>query len=222
MLRMLRVRRLAQIILIPTAAASAAAGQSTPTRTGPRPLLPRAQEVLLARSAAPASISATARVLVLTDTGFVVADSGKNGVTCVVHRSWPGSVEPHCYDAEGAESVLPIEMFRTVQRHRGRSEAEIDREIADRLASGTYRVPSRPAMTYMMSSAQVLYDDSGKHVGKWRPHLMIYYPYLTAASMGFGAAPDMKVGMVSQQGTPQSCLILIMPGFVDPTAVAAQ
>ena len=214
--------RVAQIILVTSSAASAAAAQSTATRAGPRPLLPPAQEILLARSAAPASISAGARVLVLTDTGFVVADSGKSAVTCVVNRSWPQSVEPHCYDAEAAVSVLPIELFRTVQRHRGRSEAEIERDIADRLASGTYRVPVRPAMTYMMSSAQVLYDDGGKHVGKWRPHLMIYYPYLTGAAFGLSAAPDMRVGMVSEQGTPTSCLILIMQGFVDPAPVATR
>jgi hypothetical protein len=213
--------RAAQIILVGSAISSAAA-QTSAARAGARPLLPPAQEIPLARSAAPASISAGARVLVLTDTGFVVADSGKNGVTCVVHRSWPGSIEPHCYDAEGARTVLPIEMHRTMQRHRGRPEAEIDREIADGIASGKYRHPTRPAMTYMMSSAQVLYDDDGKHVGRWRPHLMIYYPYLSGTALGLGATPDMRVGMVSGEGTPGSCLILIMPGFVDPTPTAAR
>ena len=38
--------------------------------------------------------------------------------------------------------------------------------------------------------------------------------------LGLGAAPDMRVGMVSQEGTPSSCLILVMPGFVDPTPMA--
>jgi hypothetical protein len=77
-------------------------------------------------------------------------------------------------------------------------------------------------MTYMMSSAQVLYDDDGKHVGRWRPHLMIYYPYLSGTALGLAATPDMRVGMVSEEGTPGSCLILIMPGFVDPTPTAAR
>jgi hypothetical protein len=211
--------RAAQIILLGSAISSAAA-QTAPSRAGARPLLPPAQEILLARSAAPASISSGARVLVLDDTGFVVADSGATAVTCLVHRSWPGSIEPHCYDAEGSRTVLPMEMHRTVQRHRGRSEAEIDRQIADGIATGKYRYPTRPAMTYMMSSAQVLYDDDGRHVGRWRPHLMIYYPYLSGAALGLGTAPDMRVGMVSQEGTPSSCLILVMPGFVDPTPMA--
>lgn len=51
--------------------------------------------------------------LALTDSGFVVADSGASGVTCVVNRSWPQSLEPHCYDEEGAASVLPMELRRT-------------------------------------------------------------------------------------------------------------
>jgi hypothetical protein len=189
-----------------------------PTRTGPRQLLPRDYEITLARSAAPPSVSARARVLVFTDAGFVVADSGSNGVTCVVDRSWPQSLEPHCYDAEGAASVLPQNLRRTELAHRGKGEDEIDRETAGALATGRFRMPRRPALTYMMSAGQVLYDDDGRRVGAWRPHLMVYYPYLTNAELGLASRPDMQVGMVSDEGTPRASLVIVMPTFVPAPA----
>jgi hypothetical protein len=184
------------------------------TRAGPRQLLPREYEIALARSAAPPSVSARARVLAFTDSGFVVADSGANGVTCVVDRSWPQALEPHCYDAEGAASVLPQNLRRTELAHRGKPGDEIDREIAAGLAAGRLRMPRRPALTYMMSAGQVLYDDDGRRVGVWRPHLMVYYPYLTNAELGLASRPDMQVGMVSDEGTPRASLIIVMSTFV--------
>ena len=176
--------------------------------------MPRDAEIVLARSAAPASVSGKARVLVFTDSGFVVADPGSNGVTCHVNRSWPTSLEPHCFDSEAAETILPIEIARTMLYHRGHSEADADREVADALASGRFRLPRRPAMSYMMSEGQVLVDDDGRMVGRWRPHIMIYYPYLKSADVGFGPTPDMKVGMVSESGRATSNLTIVMPQFI--------
>ena len=208
-------------ILVLVAAADVWAQSAGSGRAGRRRLLPLAEEVALARSAAPPSVSAEARVLVLGDSGFVVADSGKSGVTCIVNRSWPESIEPHCYDEEGARSVLPMALRRTELRHLGASTEAIAREIAEGLAAGRYRLPARPALTYMMSGGQVLYDDEGKRVGRWRPHLMIFYPYLTNASLGLSSRPDMRVGMVSDEGRPESTLVLIMPAFVEPTTTAS-
>ena len=66
-----------------------------PGRVGPRKTLPRAEEIALARSAAPASVSDSASVWVFTDTGYVLAERGSNGNACYVSRSWPTSIEPH-------------------------------------------------------------------------------------------------------------------------------
>jgi hypothetical protein len=188
--------------------------QTAPTRSGTRPLLPRATEILLARSAAPASVSAQASVMVFTDTGFVLAQTGSNGVTCIVNRSWPASLEPHCYDEEGSRTILPIEMRRTLLYHQGRSEAEVDADVGHALAIGTLRLPQRPAVTYMMSAGQQLVGDDGKPAGNWRPHVMVYYPYLTNRAAGFAATPDMAVGMVADEGGPLTSLMFVMPQFV--------
>jgi len=199
-------------------AVPANAQTSTPSRSGRRLLIPREYETALARSAAPASVSAKARVLVFTDSGFVVADSGSNGVTCVVNRSWPQSLEPHCFDAEGAASIMPQELRRAELGHRGIPDAEVDREIAAGLAAGRFRMPRRPALTYMMSAGQVLYDDGGRRVGSWRPHLMLYYPYLTNADLGLASRPDMRIGSVFQEGTPGASLVIVMHDFVPAPA----
>lgn len=168
----------------------------------------------MARSAAPAQVSRDATVLVLTERGFEVGDSGSNGVTCVVNRSQPESLEPHCFDAEGSATVLPIELRRTELLREGKTAEEIDREIGGGLLSGKYRLPRRPAMSYMMSSGQVLYDDDGKRVGKWQPHLMIYYPNLTQADLG--GSPSLDAALVVDPGRPLSNIMVVVKEFVDP------
>ena len=51
-------------------------------------LMERNAEILLARSAAPDSISSDATILVLGRQGYETAVRGKNGFVCMVERSW--------------------------------------------------------------------------------------------------------------------------------------
>lgn len=183
-----------------------------PRRAGQRPLLPRAEEIALARSAAPASISDSASVYVLTDTGYVLAERGSNGAACYVSRSWPGSIEPHCFDAEGAASIMRIHMREVELLHRGMTPDEAEREIAPQIHAGKYRLPQRPALSWMFSAEQKLISDTGQPAGRWQPHIMIYYPYLPALSTT--GAPDFRVGMVSGAGTAQSSIIITVQDFV--------
>lgn len=195
-------------------------GQSSaPSRTGPRPLLDRAREIAMARSAAPAHVSDSAAVYVLADSAYVEAVPGSNGVACYVSRSWPGSLEPHCFDEEGAATVMRIQMRRTELLHRGASDGEADRRIGADLAAGRLRLPRRPAMSYMMSAVQVLINDAGVPAGRWQPHLMIYYPYLSQTDLGLGL-PDPKTAMVAGPGTATSSIMVVMREFVEPVPAA--
>ncbi len=187
-----------------------------PGQSGPRKLLPRAEEIALARSAAPADVSKGATVWVFTDSGYVVAEKGTNGVACYVSRSWVESIEPHCFDSEGAATILPIEMRTVELRHRGASPDQVEREIAASLSSGRFRTPRRPALSWMLSGAQQLVNDDGTPVGQWRPHVMIYYPYLTAAELGLGPTPDLKGAVLVDGGTPTSNLMIVTREFVQP------
>ena len=104
------------LVGLPTAGQSAGAG-----RAGPRIMLPHDREVALARSAAPAEVSSDATVMVFTEQGFAVARKGSNGVTCLVSRTWPESLEPICYDAEAAATIMPIEIRQVELLRQGRS-----------------------------------------------------------------------------------------------------
>lgn len=202
------------LILMATVGGGQAVAQSVAAgRTGPRTLLLREREIALARTAAPPAVSRDATVMVLTERGFEVAVKGTSGVTCVVNRSHPQSLEPHCFDAEGSATVLPMELRRTELLRDGKSNEEIDREIAAGLLSGQYRLPRRPAMSYMMSSEQVLYDDDGRKVGKWEPHLMIYYPNLTSADLGLGGTPSTQAALVVDEGKAVSNIMIVVKEF---------
>ena len=205
------------LILMATVGGGQVMAQSVAAgRTGPRTLLPREREIALARTAAPAAVSRDATVMVLTERGFEVAVKGTSGVTCVVNRSHPLSLEPHCFDAEASATVLPMELRRTELLREGKSNEEIDREIAAGLLSGKYRLPRRPAMSYMMSSEQVLYNDEGQKVGKWEPHLMIFYPHLTYADLGLGGTPSTQAALVVDEGKAVSNIMIVVKEFAGP------
>jgi hypothetical protein len=210
------IRSCAVVVLLALGAAPLLAQAATAGRAGPRIMLPRDREIALARSAAPADVSRDATVMVLTERGFEIVEKGTNGVTCVVNRSQPQSLEPHCFDAEGSATVLPIELRRTELLREGKSSAEIDREIGEGLLSGKYRLPRRPAMSYMMSSGQVLFNDEGKRVGRWRPHLMIFYPNLTSGDLGLGGTPSPEAAVVVDPGMPLSNIMVVVKDFVEP------
>ena len=204
------------LILMATVGGPATAQSVAVGRAGPRPLLPRDREIALARTAAPVAVSRDATVMVLTERGFEVAVKGTSGVTCVVNRSHPQSLEPHCFDAEGSATVLQMELRRTELLREGKSTEEIDREIATGLLSGKYRLPRRPAMSYMMSSEQVLYNDEGRKVGKWQPHLMIFYPHLTSADLGLGGTPSTQAALVVDEGKAVSNIMIVVKDFAGP------
>ena len=183
---------------------------------GQRVVLPRDQEIALARSAAPPAFARNARVWVFTGTRYVVGEAGTSGVACYVGRSWPESLEPHCFDPEGAATILPIEIRRVELRTAGKDSAEVDRDIAAALAAGRFRLPRRPALSYMLSSGQRLISDDGKPVGSWRPHIMIYYPYLVASDVGLEGDPDLRGAVLVDAGRPTASLMIVVPKFIDP------
>jgi hypothetical protein len=205
------------LLLLLTSAFSGLEGQETGAGTaGTRAVLPRDEEIALARSAAPPAFGRNARVMVFTGTSYIVAEAGTSGVACYVGRSWPESLEPHCFDPEGAETILPIEIRRVELRAAGKDSAEVDRDIAAGLATGRFRLPRRPALSYMLSSGQRLISDDGKPVGSWRPHIMIYYPYLTAADVALEGDPDLRGAVLVDAGRPTANLMIVVPKFIDP------
>lgn len=183
-----------------------------PAQTSGQPV----DEVRLARSAAPAHVSDDATVMVLKNGRYLIAAEGSNEVTCIVARSRPGSLEPICYDAEASRTILPIEIRRVELRLAGTSDEEIDRIVSLEIGGGQLKLPVRPALSYMMSSGQILVSDEGRNVGPWLPHLMLYIPYITGADLGLYGPPSMTAAAVFDEGLPTAHVVIAVREFVDP------
>jgi hypothetical protein len=173
-------------------AASAATAYAAMAPVGDYLMADRAEEIALARSAAPAAISGDAEVLVLGPHGYATAAPGKNGFVCLVQRSWfsgladgefwnPKERSPICFNRQGARSVLPLFLKRTEWALAGVSRDEMVARTKAGLAVGQFSAPEVGALTYMMSKDGYLNDDAH---GPWHPHLMFFLPRMAAADWG--------------------------------------
>ncbi len=149
------------------------------------------EEISLARSAAPASISGEAEVLTLGSHGYETAVKGKNGFVCLVQRSWAAGFDddqfwnpklraPLCFNAAAARSVLPRYFERTRLALAGASKASMIDSTKSALAAHTFTAPEPGAMCFMMSKQGYLGDTAGH----WHPHLMFYLAHTDGAAWG--------------------------------------
>jgi hypothetical protein len=138
-------------------------------------------EISLARSAAPASISNTAEVMVLRRDGYATAEKGSNGFVCIVVRSWANTTDnpqfwnpkvraPHCFNPPAAKTALPFFLMKSRLVLAGKSRAEIAAALAGEVDKKGLPPLAPETMVYMMSKRQYLNDD-GK---SWHPHVMFY------------------------------------------------
>jgi hypothetical protein len=148
-------------------------------------------EVALARSAAPASVSDGAEVMVLRRAGYTTAVKGSNGFVCIVERSWANTADdpqfwnpkvraPHCFNPAAASTFLPIFLLKSKMVLAGKSQAQIAAEIASALEKKELPALAPGTMVYMMSKQQYL-NDRGM---SWHPHLMFYVSGDAAKSWG--------------------------------------
>jgi hypothetical protein len=143
----------------------------------------RNDEIALARSAAPESISRDAEVLVLGRHGYETAVKGKNGFVCVVERSWlapfddpefwdPNNRLPLCLNPPGARSHLPLTFKTTELALAGQSNRQMFDGIKAAFDKKELPIPEPGAMCYMMSKQQ----NFGPKYGNADPHLMFWFP----------------------------------------------
>src|ERR1700678_4467942 len=142
-------------------------------------LMERDAEITLARSAAPASISQDAEVMVLGRHGYETAVKGKNGFVCLVERSWTAPTDdpnfwnsklrgPICLNAPAVRTYLPQTIRKTDLVLAGRSKDQMADEIKAAFDKKELPMPETGSMSYMMSKEQYLGDSAGR----WHPHLM--------------------------------------------------
>lgn len=170
-------------------------------------------EVRLAMSAGPLTVSRDADVYVLGDGGFEREVEGTNGFACMVIRSAndPEVLAPHCFSPDAVETVLPAKIEEGRLQVAGHTQEEVDRQLLDRFEAGSLPLPEGNAYAYMLSSGQQLGP-----AGKWKPHFMLYLPYATNEQVG--GSPDATafpfVGPVVNH--PHSTMVIVMTEFVDP------
>jgi len=143
----------------------------------------RDAEIALARTAAPASISRDADIMVMGEKNFEVAVQGKNGFVCAVGRAFGGPLNnpefwnpknrsPMCYNPPAARSLWPYVMKQTGMALAGASKAQISDAIRAAVAKNELGVPETGSMAYMMSKHAYLTDRGGHNMA----HLMFELP----------------------------------------------
>jgi len=151
----------------------------------------RDSEIALARSAAPASISDGAEVMVLGRSGFMTVAKGTNGFLCLVERSWgaasddpefwnPKVRSPICFNPAATRTFATIFLIKTKLALQGKSRTEIVAATAAALDKKELPALEPGAMCYMMSKQQYL-NDRGK---SWHPHQMFLVSGDAAKSWG--------------------------------------
>lgn len=182
------------LVVLPSATCKAQAEKASYPAMAPldQYLMPDANsEIALARSAAPASISDAAEVMVLGPQGYTTAVKGTNGFLCAVERSWGAATDepefwnpkvraPICFNPAAATTFVPIFLMKTKLVLAGKSKAEITAATASALDKKELPALEPGAMCYMLSKQQYL-NDRGK---SWHPHLMFVVSGDAAKSWG--------------------------------------
>ena len=173
------------------------------------------EEISLARSAAPRSISGEAEILTLGDRGYDTAVKGKNGFVCLVERSWASGFDdaefwnpkrrgPICHNAAAAHTLLAPYLERTKWVLAGVSKSDMFQRVKSASAANIFRAPEPGALSYMMSKQGYLGDSAGH----WHPHLMFYLTRTDGAAWG----ADLDGSPVfAAQGDPEPITTFYVP-----------
>jgi hypothetical protein len=200
------VKNVACLALVPLLSSCAAAYAQAPNANPYPTMAPIAQylmpsaaaEIALARTGAPSSISAHAKVLVLTKHGYVVGAEGTNGWICVVGRSWTAGLDdpefwnwrglgPGCLNPPAVRSVLPQYLARTKWAIAGDTREEIAAKAKAAYADHQFTDPAPASLALMLSKEGYLLGADGP----WRPHVMpfVAYDQLSTWGVGFKGSP---------------------------------
>ena len=174
------------------------------------------EEIALARSAAPPSISADAEVLVLGKRGYEVAVKGKNGFVCLVQRSWTAGFEdpefwnpklrgPDCLNPPAVRTVLPQYLKRTESVLAGATRQKLVEEARSAFASHAFVPPEAGSFAFMLSKNGYVSDDAA---GPWLPHVMLFVPHGQVANWGAGLEGSPVLGV---DGSPIEPTVLFIP-----------
>ncbi len=177
----------------------------------------RDDEIAMARSAAPSSVSADAEVLVLGTRGYETAVKGKNGFVCFVERSWAAGFDdpefwnpklrgPNCFNPPAAHSVLPQYLKRTEWVLTGATRPQLVEQARTAFASRQFGPPDAGSFSFMLSKQGYLSDSAA---GPWLPHVMFFV--LPGQAADWAAGFDKSPIMVGASGSQFETTVLVVP-----------
>ena len=180
-----------------------------------------ADEITMARSAAPAEVSNDSEVLTFGSHGYEIAVKGKNGFVCLVERSWANSFNkpefwnpkmrsPLCMNAAAVSSVLPAYLERTRWVLANVSKAEMETRTIAAIKNHAIEEPLPGSMSYMMSKQGYLNDDA-LH---WHPHVMFFMPRTDHSAWG-AVAPGGPVFADDDESLPITIFFVLAPKWSD-------
>jgi hypothetical protein len=186
-------------------------------------MMARDAEVALARSAAPASISGGAEVLVLGREGYETVVKGGNGFVCLVERSFAAAVDfpefwnpkirgPICVNPAAARTYLHLVRMEAKLVVEGRTKAEIAAAVKSAWEKKELTEPGDGAMSYMMSKQQYLGDEGHS----WHPHLMFFVTGDAAKSWG-ASLPGSPVMAAADLGDRMTIFLVGLERWSDGT-----
>lgn len=223
----MKTMQLSCVIVAVAASQMVAAGQDpypTMASVGQYLIASKADEIALARSAAPASVADNADVLVLGPHGYATAVKGTNGFVCFVGRSWdvnfvdpqfwnPKVRSPQCFNATAARCVLPRYLARTERVLAGTSKDAIRKQETDEWAAGKLKAPEPGGMAYMLSKDGYLSDAAN---GPWHPHVMYFAPRTADESWGANLSGS-PVASDSHSYEQTTIFFVVVPNWSDGT-----
>ncbi len=206
----LRSGGMAAVLLMANAGGVLAQGEGYPT-------LSKDEELRLAISAGPLTVSQHADIYVMGKRGFEKAIQGSNGWACIVVRSASirTTLAPHCLNPQAEQTVLRAFLLEGALQAKGLDAKAIDAEMMRQFNSGELPMPSGPAHAYMLSKGQRL----GTNAVNFKPHFMLYVPYATNASIGGDPSKQQFPFVGPYENHPLSTVVIIMDEFVDPAQV---
>jgi hypothetical protein len=186
-------------------------------------LMPRAAETEMARSAAPASISSKATILVMTRTGYITAIKGSNHWVCLVGRMWSAGLDdPEFWNPKGrgaaclnpvaVQSVLPFYLARAKWALAGDTRDEIAKKSQAAYANHQFVEPRGFAL--MLSKESYLNDGVA---GPWRPHIMPFVAKdkLGTWGVGFKGSPIISPATATFRSYEPVTIVILAPFWSD-------
>jgi hypothetical protein len=211
--------------------AAAAPGEASEAKLTP---MPAELETSYALSAAPPQLRDKATVYLLDPAkGYQLAKQGTSGVTCIVQRTAWELVDfrddiyiPLCYDTAGTKTYLKYIMDVADLRVQGLDPQELKAEIEKRYADGTYKVPEKAGVSYMVAPVMRTVGPPDMKVHTMpMPHVMFYAPHITNEDLG--AVPDLNDPasllnpFIDRQGNAEQSYMIQMVGAAEKARILA-